>query len=75
MRMQDGSATTTGERSRETGEKSREPGENEDDDSVSLRMRLPDGRVSIKLRYFMVYCIKNVERIFRFLFGVKTHTF
>ena len=41
--MHDGSATAPG-----TGEGSHETGESEDNDSLSLRIRLPDGKVSIE---------------------------
>ncbi len=42
MRMHDGSATTPG-----TETQSNETGESEDNDNLSLRIRLPDGKVSI----------------------------
>ena len=42
MRLHDGSATAPG-----TEEPSRETKKSEDNDSLSLRIRLPDGKVSI----------------------------
>jgi hypothetical protein len=52
MRLHDGSATASG-----TEEPSHETKKSEDNDSLSLRIRLPDGKVSIVRRAWQRFYI------------------
>ncbi|XP_028399102.1 uncharacterized protein LOC114522573 [Dendronephthya gigantea] len=69
MRMQDGSATTTGE----TGERPREAGEDENN-SISLRIRLPDGRIN-NLKLGSHSCLEEIYKHISSISGLKENDF